>query len=161
MAQSFRVEDKLRTSGAAPRMATEPSLAELLKSLLAQTGELVRSEADVIKLEMQESTRAMIIDGIKAAIFAGIALLGVVSLVAFLIIGLGDLLTRGAYEVQGFWLSALIIGVVLTVGGGLLAVRHAQHIGRDVRFARTKIGLRTDKALLKDGIEKLKEASTP
>lgn len=146
--------------------ATEPAeakvgIGELVKSLLAQTGELVRAEADVIKLEMQESTRVMIVDGLKAAVAAGVALLGVFALVAFLIIALGDLLTGGVHDVRGFWLSALIVGVLLSGVGGFMAMTHAKRIGENVGFPKTKRELRSDKELLKDGIDKLKESATP
>lgn len=146
-------------SYAAPE--TKAGIGELVKSLLAQTGELVRAEADVIKLEMQESTRVMIVDGLKAAVAAGVALLGVFSLVAFLIIALGDLLTGGAHDVRGFWLSALIVGVLLSGIGGYVAMTHAKRIGEGVGFPRTKRELRTDKEFIKDGIDKLKESATP
>lgn len=137
------------------------SVSELLKRLLAETGELVRAEANVIKLEMQENTRAMIIDGIKAAVYSGIALLGVLSLVAFLVIGLGDLLTQGEYGVRGFWISALIVGLVLGGIGGVMAYRHAKHLGQHTSFAQTKHALRNDRVALKEGINKIKEAATP
>lgn len=147
----------------APDTAPESTagLGELIKTLLAQTGELVRAEADVIKLEVQESTRAMIVDGLKAAVSAGVALLGVFSLVAFLIIALGDLLTGGVHDVRGFWLSALIVGVLFSGVGGYLAMTHAKRIGEGIGFPRTKRELRTDKEFIKDGIDKLKESATP
>lgn len=140
---------------------SQAGIGELVKSLLAQTGELVRAEADVIKLEMQESTRVMIKDGLKAAVFAGVALLGVFALVAFLIIALGDLLTGGVHDVRGFWLSAFIVGAVLSGVGGYMAMTHAKRIGDNVGFPKTKQELRSDKELLKDGIDKLKESATP
>lgn len=140
---------------------SKAGIGELIKSLLSQTGELVRAEADVIKHEMQESTRLMIVDGLKAAVFAGVALLGVFSLVAFLIIALGDLLTRGVHDVRGFWLSALIVGAFFSGVGGYMAVSHAKRIGRDIGFPQTKRELRKDKEFIKDGIDKLKESATP
>lgn len=140
---------------------TKAGIGALIKSLLAQTGELVRAEADVIKLEMQESTRVMIVDGLKAAVFAGIALLGVFALVAFLIIALGDALTQGAHDVRGFWLSALIVGLFLSGIGGYMAMSHAKQIGKGIGFPHTKRELSKDKEFIKEGIDKLKESATP
>lgn len=144
-------------------MATEAKagIGGLIKNLLAQTGELVRAEADVIKMEMQESTRVMIVDGLKAAAFAGVALLGVFALVAFAIIALGDLLTQGVHDVRGFWLSALIVGVFLSGVGGYMAMSHAKRIGKSISFPQTKRELRKDKEFFKEGIDKLKESTTP
>lgn len=153
---------KLRTDTDIPA-SMEPglSVSELLKRLLSETGELVRAEANVIKLEMQENTRGMIIDGIKAAVYSGIALLGVLSLVAFMVIALGDLLTQGEYGVRGFWISALIIGLLMGSVGGLMAFKHAKHLGRNANFMQTKHALRTDKLFVKEEVGKIKEATTP
>lgn len=151
----------LHNLGQIPLAESKAGIGELIKSLLAQTGDLVRAEADVIKLEVQESTRVMIVDSLKAAVFAGVALLGVFSLVAFLIIALGDLLTGGVHDVRGFWLSALIVGVLLSGVGGYMAMSHAKRIGKDIGFPQIKRELRKDKEFIKDGIDKLKESATP
>lgn len=144
-----------------PPGTADSSVSSLIKRLIAQTGELVRAEANVIKMEMQQSTRSMIFDGIKAAIYSGIAFLGILSLVAFMVIALGDLLTGGEHGVRGFWLSALIIGTVLSGGGGFMAYRHITQFGKDIQLPHTKRALRTDKQFIKEEMEKIKEASLP
>lgn len=149
------------STGIPPASEGDLSISALLKRLIAETGELVRAEANVIKLEMQESTRGLILDGIKATISAGVAFLGVLCLVAFLVIALGDLLTRGAHDVRGFWLSALIIGALLSGGGGYMAYRHIKRFGKDLRLPETKHALRTDTMFVKEELEKIKEASLP
>lgn len=51
------------------------------------------------------------------------ALLGVLSLLAFLIIGLADIITNRTSPITGFWTSALIIGVLFTATGGFQTVQ--------------------------------------
>lgn len=137
------------------------SVIALLKTLIAETGELIRSEAEVIKLEMQESTRAMIVGGIQAAIYGGVALLGVLSLLTFLILALGDWIEGDNIDVTGFWLSALIVGLVLLIGGGLMANKSVQRIGREIGLTKTQIEIEKDKRLLREELHKIKEAVKP
>lgn len=145
----------------APAAYDEPSLRDLLRDLLTQTGALLRAEADVIKLELQESSRAIALDALKTSIAAGIALLGLFSLLAFAIIALGDLIGGGVPEVRGFWISALIIGIVLTGGGGFFAMRHAQRIGRNTKLPRTRTEIVAGKEFVKQESVKIKESATP
>ncbi|HLQ24686.1 MAG TPA: phage holin family protein [Acidiferrobacterales bacterium] len=153
MTKPIKIEEGIDTNN-------KVSITELLKNLISKTGELVRSEANVIKLEMQESTRAMILDGIKTAAYSGIALLGVLSLVAFLIIALGQLIEGGA-PVTGFWVSALIIGLIFTIGGGIMAAKHAKQIGKDIGLPKSQTEFEKDKRLVKRELYKMKEAVKP
>jgi len=153
MTKPIKIEEGIDTNN-------KVSITELLKNLISETGELVRSEANVIKLEMQESTRAMILDGIKTAAYSGIALLGVLSLVAFLIIALGQLIEGGA-PVTGFWVSALIIGLIFTIGGGIMAAKHAKQIGKDIGLPKSQTEFEKDKRLVKRELYKMKEAVKP
>jgi hypothetical protein len=122
---------------------------------------LVRSEDNVIKLELQESTRALMLDGIKIAVYSGVALLGVLSLVAFLIIALGQLIEGGAAPVTGFWISALIVGLIFTIGGGVMAAKHAKQISKEIGLPKTKTEFEKDKHLIKRELYKMKEAVKP
>ncbi|MDA8390625.1 MAG: phage holin family protein [Gammaproteobacteria bacterium] len=106
-----------------------PSFIALLRHMADESVQLVRSEATVIRLEMEESTRAIILDAIKTTLYSAVALLGLLSLLAFLIIGLAALITGQLNSTTAFWTSALVIGVVFTTVGGFMAWRHARHIG--------------------------------
>lgn len=138
-----------------------PSTVTLLKNLISETGELVRAEADVIKLEMQESTRAMLLDSVKVAVWGGVTLLGVLSLMAFLIIAFGDLITGGIHDVRGFWISALVIGILFTAIGGWLAYRNATHIGKDIGMPKTRTEIRTTRRFMQDETTKMRETTKP
>lgn len=154
MARPLPTADE-RLSAARP----EPGVVDLLKTLVHESAELVRSEANLMKLEVQESTRAMIVDAVKAALFAGVALLGLLALMAFLIIALGQLLQGNHHgsSPAGYWASALIIGVLFTAVGGFMAARFAKRIGESAGLPKTRAGLRADEASLRGEFSKVKE----
>lgn len=139
-----------------PSSLQDAGVSELLKNLVSETAELVRSEANVMKLEVQESTRAMIVDAVKAAIYGGVALLGVLSLMAFLIIAIGELIAGGS--ATGYWISALGIGLIFTIAGGLMAARHGRRIGESAGLPKTRSEIRTDESLVRREVAKIKEA---
>jgi uncharacterized membrane protein YqjE len=98
--------------------AVEPSIGELFKRLGTDTGTLIRAEATLAKAEARETAARLARDAAKVGVAAALALVGVIALSAFLIIGLGMLL-GGAW-----WLSALIVGAV-TLGIGAMLVGNA------------------------------------
>ncbi len=118
-----------------PRTA-QPSVATLLRHMAEETERLVRSEVAVVKLELEENTRAIILDAIKTTVYSGIALLGLVSLLAFLVIGLAAVIAGRTGPLTAFWTSALIVGVVFTAAGGFMALRHARQMGKTPAHGR-------------------------
>ena len=130
--------DAARTPGGASRDA---SLGELFKSLTSDTADLVRHEAALAKAELRETGSALAADGAKVGTAAGLALMGALSLTAFLVLGLGNLL-GGAY-----WLSALIVGVVMLAIGAVLVKNAVNDIKqRGLKPQQTIATLREDKA---------------
>jgi hypothetical protein len=110
--RSLHTEQQLRTVGA------EPAMSELLKQLAAEGGELVRSELALAKLEMRDMGRELAADSAKVGAAVGLAIGGAFVLLAAAVIGLGAALggLAGHYA-----LSALIIGGVMLLVGGLMA----------------------------------------
>lgn len=89
-------------------------LGDLLRDLAADGAALIRQEITLAKVELREKVRGLARNGGKMAVGGGVALVGLLVLIAFLVVGLGVLL-GGAY-----WLSSLIVAVLLLgVGGGL------------------------------------------
>ncbi|MHB1634108.1 phage holin family protein [Acidiferrobacter thiooxydans] len=131
------------------------SLKGLLRRAADEASEIIRSEANVIKLEIEESTRALITDALKAAAYSAVALLGLLSLLAFVIIGLADIITNAASPMISVWASALIIGVLLTGIGGVMAVRYAKRIGQDAQMKKTRSEFSADKTFIKDEWRKI------
>jgi hypothetical protein len=96
-------------------LTTEPQISELLKQLAGESGDLVRNEMALAKLEVREMVRQLAIDSAKVGAAIALAATGGLALVAAAIIAVGDLL-GGMYAV-----SALIIGVLFLAIGGILA----------------------------------------
>lgn len=106
--------------GIAPRAAprNDSSLGDLFKRLTTDTGELIRQEATLVKAEMRETGSTLASGAKEIGIAVGLALAGSLALVAFLVIGLGNVLD-GRY-----WLSSLIVGVV-ALGVGMMLAKNA------------------------------------
>ena len=92
----------------------EPSTTELLNRLSAQSTELVRKEIELAKVELTEKARHL---GVGAGLFstAGLlALYGLAAAVATAMIALALVLP--------WWLSALIVTVLLFLAAGIAAL---------------------------------------
>jgi uncharacterized membrane protein YqjE len=105
-----------RTDGfKAPEDEAEAPLGDLLRRFAQDAGALVRQEIALAKLELRENLKAYAQDAAKVGIAAAVGLLGALALTAFVIVGLGDL-------IDNYWLSALIVAVVL-LGVAAIMVR--------------------------------------
>ena len=92
-----------------------PSITALLKRLGNESGELMRAEIALAKLEFRELARQAAVDGAKVGAAAALALVGGIILGAAGVLALGDAL-GGHYA-----LAALSLGVLLLGIGALLA----------------------------------------
>ena len=101
-----------------------PSITGLLKRLGNETGELVRAEVALAKLEFRELARQAALDGMKVGAAAALAMVGVSALAAAGVLALGDVL-GGRYAA-----AAAILGLVLLIIGGLLARSGIRGMGR-------------------------------
>ncbi|OAI55633.1 hypothetical protein AYO48_03200 [Gaiella sp. SCGC AG-212-M14] len=108
------------TNGPQAADLRERPVAELLKQLANETTTLVRQELDLAKAEMREKAG-------KAGAGAGmwgaagvIALLGLGSLTAFLILALDGVMPN--------WLAALIVDIAYTAIAGVLYLRGKQRV---------------------------------
>jgi len=116
-----------------------PSISGLLKRLGNETGDLVRAELALAKLEFRELARQAAVDGAKVGAAAALALVGVLALAAAAILALGDALD-GRYG-----LAALAIGIVLLAVGGLLAWSGIRSMAGTRGPAATRATLRQDR----------------
>ncbi len=119
---------------------TEPSLGELFKELTQDSSVLIKQEISLAKMEMRENFRSLAKDLVKLAIGGGLLLVGLLTLTAFLVAALGDILGNE------YWLGALIVGVVYALIGGVLLMRGKQGLQRDdLRPEQTLESLQADK----------------
>jgi uncharacterized membrane protein YqjE len=93
----------------------EPALGELFRQLAQDSATLVRQEVALAKAELQENVKQAVRSAAMVAVGGGIAVVGALVLVLFLVLALGDALNE-------YWLGALIVGVVFLIAGGVLAM---------------------------------------
>jgi hypothetical protein len=117
MSTQHRIDTPRSVQGNGPLIRTheEPQLRDLLKQLASEGSDLMRNEMALAKLEMRDMAREVAVDSAKLGAALGLALTGALALVAAAIIGLGHALDGR------FGLSALIVGAIMLVIGGLMA----------------------------------------
>ena len=91
----------------------EPSLGELFAELARETSTLVRQEVELAKTEMSQKAVRVGRDVGFLAIGGAVLYAGFLALLAALIVGLGQLGLP-------WWLSALLVGLVVAAVGGFL-----------------------------------------
>ena len=117
----------------------EAPLGDLLRRFGEDAGVLVRDEIALAKLELRESLSVYAKGAAKLAIAAGAGLVGALSLTAFLIIALGDLMNN-------YWLSALIVTVALLTTAAVLGKGALTHMkGNSLAPEETVRTLKEDK----------------
>jgi hypothetical protein len=122
------------------------SLGELFGDLMQQTGTLVRQEMKLATTELSDKASRVGKDIGSLAVGGAVAYAGFLAMIAAIIVGLGQLgLT--------WWLSALIVGVVVAaIGGfmvqkGLTALKH-----QNMAPQQTIATLKEDQAWVKEQI---------
>jgi cytochrome c biogenesis protein CcdA len=113
----------------------EPSVKDLFGDLARETGTLVRQEVRLAQVEMTEKA---VFAGKQAAFIAAggaIGIVGMLSLVAALILGLGTLIP--------LWTSALLVGAVFVIAAVALAEIGVQRLKKfDPRPRQTILELK-------------------
>ena len=139
------------TDGVGTGRIQERPLGELFRDLAADGAALMRQEVALAKAELRETTSALTRDLVRIMIAAGVALVGVLALVAFVIVALGDAL-------DNYWLSSLIVAVVFLAVGALLARGAAKDMKeRDLKPQATVETLQADKAWAQREMQDLKQ----
>lgn len=152
MAEEIRVTHETRRevrNGPAPA-GEEHSLGELFRELAQESATLVRQEMALAKVEMKENIRHATKDVVMIAVGGGLLLVGLLTLTAFLVAALGDLL-------DNYWLGALIVGVVFAGIGGLLAMKYLGDLKNDdLKPDQTIQTLKEDKQWLQSEMQEAK-----
>ena len=133
------------------RADPEPSLGALVGQLAQDSSLLIKQEIALAKAEVRTSVQQAAGGAVKLGIAAAVAGVGALVLVAFLVLLFGDLL-------DNYWLAALIVGGVLTLIGGVLALSGMRKL-RTVQLApeATLETLKEDKAWAQSEIRQVKE----
>jgi hypothetical protein len=93
----------------------EPGVTTLLRQLGADSTALIRSEIALAKMEAREAARVAALEGAKLGAAIALAAVGALALVAWIILGLGDLFG------DHYATAAAIVGVLFLIVGGVLA----------------------------------------
>jgi uncharacterized membrane protein YqjE len=128
----------------------DQSLGTLFSQLAHDSTTLIRQEIALAKAEVRQSVQQTTNGAAKLGVAAALATVGALVLTAFLVLLLGDLL-------DNYWLSALIVGVVFLVIGGLLAMSGMRKL-KAVQLApeATLATLKEDKAWAQSELQQVK-----
>lgn len=138
------------------RAAEEPPIGELVKGLADDAGELVRQEIALAKVEVRETVSTMAKDAVSVAVGGAVALLGGLALTAFLIVLLGD-----AVFGDNYWVSSLVVGVILLAVGWIMANRGMKDMkAHSLKPEETLHTLEEDRRWLAQERERLKRELT-
>lgn len=100
----------------------ERSLGELFAELARETSVLVRQEVELAKTEMTQKATRVGRDAGTIGIGGAIAYAGLLVLISAVILGLG--------EIMPLWLSALLVGLVVAILGGIVIQRGVSALKR-------------------------------
>lgn len=132
--------------GRAMRGSADPALGDLFRQLAQDSATLVRQEMALAKAELRSNVKSVARDAVMVGVGGVLALLGGLVLLAFLVVAVGDAL-------DNYWLSALIVGGVFLIVGGLLAMTNLNRLKHEeVAPTRTLETLKEDKQWLQSEI---------
>jgi hypothetical protein len=130
----------------------EAPVGDLLKRLGQDTSTLVKQEITLAKLEVRESIKGLAKDAGKLGAAAGLGLFGAFAFLAFVIAGLGDL-------IDNYWLSALIVAVLLLGAAAVLAKGAMNHMKQNsLTPEETRQTLIEDQRWAKREVQEFKQA---
>lgn len=125
----------------------DPALGDLFRQLAQDSATLVRQEMNLAKAELKSNVKSVARDAAMVAVGGILALVGVVVLIAFLVVAVGDAL-------DNYWLGALVVGVLFLLVGGLLAMSSLKKLKHEeVVPTRTLETLKEDKQWLQSEIK--------
>ena len=126
------------------------SVGGQVSDIIACFNRLIRSEINLAKAEIKETGTTFTKHIAKIALFSSLALLSVLPLLAFLVIGLGRLLNNN------YWASSLIVSLICFGVGGFFAYSaYAKIKKQDLSLPNTRESLSEDIQVLDQNIEKI------
>jgi cation transport ATPase len=130
------------------------SYGSILKELGLSAKDVIQSEIQLASSEVRFAAKKVAEHASQAAIFGGLLAISVFPFLAFLVIGLGNLMD-GRY-----WLSSLIVAVVCAAIGGPMALRAFRKIKeQDLAFSYTRDSLDQGLSKVQQKMTHIKEAA--
>jgi uncharacterized membrane protein YqjE len=102
----------------------DAGLGDLFRQLAQDSATLLRQEVALAKAEVQQNVKTAVRDATMVAVGGGVAVVGALVLVLFLVLALGDALNE-------YWLGALIVGALFLIAGGLMAMGSLRRLRGD------------------------------
>lgn len=130
------------------------SIGQVLREVGASAKDLLHSEADLARAELKEATSRLGKHSAQAAVFGAMVAISVLPFLAFLVIGLGNILD-GRY-----WLSSLIVALVCAGVGGFFAFRAYKKLkAQDLTLPHTRRSLERGKDAVVDRVSEVKSTA--
>lgn len=130
------------------------SVGSLLSTVMHEISSLVRNEAELAKTEMSEKTHQALVAIAEIAIAGAVLMGGFLTLLAAMVFLLNEVLPPDTTP----WLSAVIVGVVVTIIGIIMLKAGQKKLQtRSLMPSRTMQSLHSDKATAKQHQHNVKE----
>lgn len=130
--------------------ANERSLAEIGKDLTHDLTRLMKSELELMKAELQENISRL---GTGAGLFGGAGFIGIFALEFLLLALMFGIAALGLK----MWLAALIVGVLLAIVAGVLAMSGKKKVaGASIAPQRAIQHMKSDADMIKADVERLR-----
>ncbi len=130
------------------------SVGSLLSTVMQEISSLVRNEAELAKTEMSEKTHQVMVAIAEIAIAGAVLMGGFLTLLAALVFVLNEVLPPDTTP----WLSAIIVGIVVTLMGVIMLKAGQKKLqARNLMPNRTLHSLQSDKATAKQHQHNVKE----
>lgn len=138
-----RIEIDQKSDQDGPVILDKSTVVQAAMEISRSLGEVVRSDLRLASAEFKHAAAEFKSNAPAFFMASVVAILGVFPLMAFLVIGLGRIL-EGNY-----WLSSLIVGVIFSGFGGLVAYRSLQKLKlKEMTLPRTRIQFLKEKETL-------------
>ena len=135
------------------------STGELFRRLATDSAHLVQQQFQLARTELKETSEHLTHAAVQMGVALVVGLSGAMALVAFLVMALGDVLNN--YAISSYAISALIVGVVLSVVAAVLLKRGSRVTKRrDVGLRDTAASLREDAQWAKKEVKAFKRELT-
>lgn len=148
------MDSEHKTTSSQPGSTQGASVGTLLTTVMQEITSLIRNEAELAKTEMSEKTHQAMMALAAIAIAGAVLLGGFLTLLAALVFMLNEVLPPDMTP----WLSAIIVGVVVTIVGiVMLKSGLAKLQARNWVPSRTLHSLQSDKELANEHKHNVKE----
>ena len=130
-------------------------MGEILSQIGKSLKDLVQKEMELAKLELKDSAVKVFRHSSRTAIFGLLLLISALPFLAFLIIGIGELLN------DNYWLSSLFVSVIFAVIGGSMAVLAYRQIKKeDLTLPRTRESIQNEMETMTKKAQELKATAS-